>query len=208
MVLSAVYNVFLFKYTGNKDIIVGTPVAGRNHADLDNIIGVFLNMLPMRNFPGGHKTFSQFLEEVKENALEAFENQDYPFDELVNKLGIPREAARNPLFDTEFTTDKQDAPQSENPDLEMGPGLDEIKFAKYELHFLAIEKGNVISIVVRYSTELFKRSTIEKIKHYYIEILQQVVENIHIKLQDIKVSHRRLTVKSSLQQDQNADFRL
>ncbi|MCP4221255.1 MAG: hypothetical protein GY765_41900, partial [bacterium] len=76
MFLLAVYSVMLSKYTGTKDIIVGTPTAGRTHDDLNNIIGMFVNMLPMRNFPESSKTFREFVREVRTNSLDAFENQE------------------------------------------------------------------------------------------------------------------------------------
>ena len=108
MVLLAAYNVLLSKYTGQEDIVVGSPIAGRQHADLDNIIGMFVNTLAMRNFPESSKTFKEFLAEVKDNALRAYENQDYQFEELVEKLNIPRDMSRNPLFDTMFVMQNTD----------------------------------------------------------------------------------------------------
>jgi bacitracin synthase 3 len=213
MFLLAVYNVFLFKYTKDEDIVVGTPIAGRRHADLQNVIGVFLNMLAMRNKPRGDKRFFDFLQEVKNNALEAYENQDYQFEELVTALGLQGDAARNPLFDTEFSVIKmephtQPTQEARIPGLAVKPYADEHRFAKFDLHFQAAEVGRTIQMFVRYSTELFKKSTIKKIKEYYIEILQQVVGNMKIKLRDITVSHRRLAVKPNVPQDDSSDFLL
>ncbi|MBJ8191553.1 hypothetical protein JDS79_32765, partial [Bacillus cereus] len=83
MVLLAAYTVLLSKYSGQEDLVVGTPVAGRTNADLEPVIGMFVNTLAIRNRPADDKTFLSYLEEVKETALGAFENQDYPFEELV-----------------------------------------------------------------------------------------------------------------------------
>lgn len=88
MVLLASYTLLLSKYSGQEDIVVGSPIAGRPHADLDSIIGMFVNTLAMRNYPAKEKTFSQYLAEVKENALKAYEHQDYPFEALVDQLNI------------------------------------------------------------------------------------------------------------------------
>ncbi|TGU60629.1 hypothetical protein EN829_068000, partial [Mesorhizobium sp. M00.F.Ca.ET.186.01.1.1] len=76
MVLLAAYNVLLAKYAGQEDIIVGTPITGRSHADLEPIVGMFVNTLAMRNKPQREKTFSEFLQEVKQNALDAYGHQD------------------------------------------------------------------------------------------------------------------------------------
>ncbi|MDE1376701.1 condensation domain-containing protein, partial [Bacillus licheniformis] len=100
MLLLAGYTALLSKYTGQEDIIVGTPAAGRNHEDIQHLIGMFVNTLAIRNHPEGKKTFRDYLQEVKENTLQAYENQDYPFEELVEKVNIKRDMARNPLFDT------------------------------------------------------------------------------------------------------------
>ncbi|MCP5107711.1 MAG: non-ribosomal peptide synthetase, partial [bacterium] len=83
MVLLAVFNVVLAVLSGQEDIVVGTAVAGRRHADLEEIIGMFVNTLAIRNYPGGEKSFIKFLRELKERTLTAFENQDYPFEDLV-----------------------------------------------------------------------------------------------------------------------------
>ncbi|OMD33819.1 hypothetical protein BSK56_33865, partial [Paenibacillus borealis] len=88
MVLLAAYNVWLHKYTGQTDIVVGTPVSGRTHADTEPMIGMFVNTLALRNAPSGEKRFMDFLREVKERTLAAFEHQDYPFEELVEKLNV------------------------------------------------------------------------------------------------------------------------
>jgi hypothetical protein len=103
MVLLAVFNVLLSRLSGQQDLVVGSPAAGRRHADLEKIIGMFVNTLALRNYPEGEKTFKEFLLEVKERTLEAVENQDYPFEELVEKVSIIRDAGRNPLFDVMFT---------------------------------------------------------------------------------------------------------
>ncbi|MGN4562436.1 condensation domain-containing protein, partial [Bacillus cereus group sp. MYBK5-2] len=100
MVLLAAYTTLLAKYSGQEDIIVGTPIAGRTHADLEPIIGMFVNTLAIRNYPEGDKTFYMYVQEVKETMLNAYENQEYPFEELVQKVNIKRDMSRNPLFDT------------------------------------------------------------------------------------------------------------
>ena len=99
MVLLSIYNILLAKISGQEDIIIGTAIAGRRHADLHFLIGMFVNTLIMRNYPAGDKTFGEFLVEVKERTLQAFENQDYPFEELVDRLAINRDTSRNPVFD-------------------------------------------------------------------------------------------------------------
>ena len=103
MVLLAAYNVLLHKYSGQEDVIVGTPIAGRNHGDVQPLIGIFVNTLAIRSYPASEKTFLSYLNEVKETTLRAFEHQNYPFEQLVDKVQVTRDLSRNPLFDTMFT---------------------------------------------------------------------------------------------------------
>jgi non-ribosomal peptide synthetase component F/acyl carrier protein len=193
MVLLAVFNILLSKYTLQEDIVVGTGVAGRRHADLERIIGMFVNMLSMRNQPGEEKQFTGFLQEVKKNAIDAFDNQDYQFEELVEKLDIPRGTGRNPIFDAEFTLQNTAVTEMEYE----VPGIRikaydtiEARSTKFDLSLEAVEESNGISMILNYSTVLFKPSTAEKIIGHYIEILHQVLENREIKLKDIRLSHK------------------
>ncbi len=104
LVLLGIYNVLLSKLTGNEDIVIGTPVACRRHENLGQIVGMFVNTLALRHFPQGHKTLNGFLAEVKDRTLEAFENQEYPFEKLVETIlaGTDRDPGRNPVFDSMF----------------------------------------------------------------------------------------------------------
>jgi amino acid adenylation domain-containing protein len=211
MVLLAVYTILLSKYTRQQDIVVGSPVTGRTHDDLRNIIGMFVNMLPMRNYPFGGKTFREFLNEVKENALKAYDNQDYPFDELVIKLGL-QGSSRPPVFETAFTL--QDVELSGMAAREQGPAAlrarpydrFEHHIAQYDVTLDAIELKNSIHLWMRYVTALFKPATIETFKNYFLEILRQVVEKPDINIEDIRVSHEKIAVKSSIHKEDAGDF--
>jgi non-ribosomal peptide synthetase component F/acyl carrier protein len=103
MVLLAAFNVLLMKLGGQEDIVVGTPIAGRRHVELEQIIGMFLNTPPLRNNPKGHNKFSEFVKKVRETTLDAFENQEYQFEDLVEKAAPRRDTSRNPLFDVMFS---------------------------------------------------------------------------------------------------------
>ncbi|MCP5046226.1 MAG: hypothetical protein GY940_03585, partial [bacterium] len=103
MFLFSVYNIFLSKCTAQERLVTGSLAAGRMHADTADIIGFFVNILAVKTFPARDKTFNRYLAEVKEKALNAYDNQLYPFEELVGKLKLKRETGRHPLVDTLFT---------------------------------------------------------------------------------------------------------
>ncbi|MCP4147718.1 MAG: hypothetical protein GY757_08200, partial [bacterium] len=102
MAILSIFTVLLAKLAGQEDVIVGMATAGRRHAEVERIIGMFINTLPIRNYPSGEKTVSEFLREVKNKTLGAFENQEYQFEDLVDKISIKRNTGRNPIFDVMF----------------------------------------------------------------------------------------------------------
>lgn len=198
-------NILLSKYTAQDDIIVGTPVTGRRHIDLQNIAGMFVNMLAVRNKPGGNKTFKAFLMDVKKNVWAAMENRDYQFDELVNTLGLKREAGKNPLFNVVFNMLNVDIKEIKSGDLKVVPYEFESKTTVFDLIFTAIPGNGVINIKIIYSIALYKRSKIEKLAKRYMLILEQVLENVDVKIRDIEISHDLLPVKSG-RQDESAEI--
>ncbi|MCU4825161.1 amino acid adenylation domain-containing protein, partial [Bacillus cereus] len=134
MVLLAVYNVMLAKYSNQEDIIVGTAESGRSYADLENTVGMFVNTVALRNFPESHKTFREFLEEVKYNTLKDFDNTDYQFENLTQKLALKRDASRNPLFDVMFTFESMDYGFSGDEEIDELKLLEsEINISKFDL---------------------------------------------------------------------------
>ncbi|HLP62593.1 MAG TPA: condensation domain-containing protein, partial [Candidatus Deferrimicrobium sp.] len=208
MMLLAIYNILWSGYTRQEDIVTGVVITGRAHADLENVIGMFVNTLPIRNYPARNKTFREFLAEVRDHALGAFENQDYPFDELVIDLGLQGAGNRNPLFDVVFNFNNITRPEATYTDLQIKPYRSEFKFAKFDFGLYAGESGETIHILFRYSTQLFKADTVEKLKKYFIEITAQVVDNIDIKLKDITLSHDFAEAKSSVHHENKRAFNL
>jgi acyl carrier protein len=204
ILLLAIFNIFLSKISGQEDIVLGTPVAGRRHADLERIMGLFVNSLALRYTLKGEKTFIEFLQEVKERTLEAFDNQDYQFEDLVEKLAVKRDRL-NPIFDVMFTcqdqgsdnvddtdvTDKrtQEEPQKKITDNtgnqsphENNPGT-----SKFDL-YLNIVIGKKLRFSFEYSTELFRRETIQSFAKGLKEIVLSILKNKNIKLEDIKMT--------------------
>lgn len=187
MVLLSAINVLLYKYSGQTDIIVGSPIAGRNRADLQQIIGMFVNTLAMRNHPEGKKTFSEFLREVKENSLEAFENQDYQFEELVNELNLERDFTRNPLFDVMFVLQNTDKVDMNLGSVRINERRVENRTAKLDLNFMAVEDTKKITMEIQYCSELFYRETIERMTGHLQNILQAISININCTLGEIEI---------------------
>ncbi len=177
MVVLAVYNIFLAKICNQDIIVVGTPSAGRSHADLEQVIGMFVNTLVLKNAPAGHKSFHAFLAEVKEKTLHAFANQDYQYDELVEKILKNRETSRNPLFDTMFVLQNLDVPTIKNSDLSLAAYSYEQTTAKFDLTFICTEMAEQIACTLEYCTRLFERETILRFETYLKHIVASVLHD-------------------------------
>ncbi len=202
IVLLAIYNVLLHKYSGQEDIVTGSVVAGRPHADLSRVVGLFAKTLPLRNFPAGQKPFHHFLQEVKDNTLQAFEYQLYPFSQLVETLAIQKDRSRNPLFDTSFVlqnipgrTPKQEANQagSEAPNTPKASSLNmkstllghENKTARFDLSVEGVQVHDDILLSFQYRTRLFKRQTIELMRDRFLALVSSVIDNIKAPISDL-----------------------
>ena len=117
---------------------------------------MFVNTLVLRNYPSADKTCKEFLKEVKESTLRAFENQEYPFEELVETAPVQRDASRNPLFDVMFVLQNIENVTIEIPGLKLRPYDYETGISKFDLTLIAVEEGDNLSFTVEYCTKLFK----------------------------------------------------
>ncbi|MGA8944245.1 MAG: amino acid adenylation domain-containing protein, partial [Thermoactinomyces sp.] len=188
MVLMAAYNLLLSKYSGQQDLIVGSPVAGRPHADLQSIVGMFANTMAVRSQVDPELTFARFVRQMKENILEMTEHQDYPFEELVEKLNVKRDLSRNPLFDTMFSMQNNVRSSFDFPgfSIKLAEEEWEWKKAKFDMSWI-LGEGETIHGIVEYATHLFKTETIQKMIRDYMYLVGQVVENPNLSLGEIEL---------------------
>ncbi|MCP4154528.1 MAG: amino acid adenylation domain-containing protein, partial [bacterium] len=193
MAILSIFTLLLSKLSGQEDIIVGTPTAGRRHADLENIIGMFVNTLPMRNYSPGNKTVNTFMKEVKKHTLAAFENQEYQFEDLVDRLSVRRNTGRNPIFDVMFNLLNQADYKEQNtnsfnsfnsPNSLYSPNS---FTSKFDLTLNAEETGDHLYFYFEYCTKLFKEKTIKRFITYFKGILRAISNAPHQKISDIEI---------------------
>jgi iturin family lipopeptide synthetase A len=199
MTVLALFTVFLSKLSGQEDIIVGSPVAGRRHSDLQQLIGMFVGTLTLRNFPVAGKSFRHYLKEVKQRTLEAFDNQDYPLEDLLEKITVPKEPGRNPLFDVFYQFSTFDTGDAEGPattskatpennrTMESSSNF-EVKTSKFDLYLWGEFRAGCFRFSLEYSTQLFKEETINLFIKNFKEIVTQVTGNNDITLGEIKLT--------------------
>ncbi len=176
----ACYNILLSKFSGNEDVCVGVPSSGRNSKHL-NTIGMFVNMLSLRNQPIGTKTFCEFANEVKDNSVKAIQHQNYPQTKLIKKTN-----RKNTLYDVMFAYQSEEMSNivfgDKNADVLPTP----ITTAKCDLSFYVLPRKDDIVLMTEYCTDLYKEETINKFIEAYCNILTQAL-NEQTLIKDISV---------------------
>ena len=185
MFFVSAFFILLYKYTGQDDINIGSPIANRNRNETKRMFGMFVNNIVLRGKITPEETFKEFLSKIKEQLLEDLTYQPYPFDMLVKKLKIDIDTLRNPLFDVMFTyQNKQETSvKINNKEIKVIPISNNI--AKFNLSLEVQPKTHTINI--EYRTDLFKKETIEKLFNHYINIIYLVMNNIDAKISDVDI---------------------
>ncbi|HEY9261651.1 amino acid adenylation domain-containing protein [Chitinophaga sp.] len=187
MTLLSAFNILLSKLSNQEDICIGTPVAGRDHADVEGIMGMFMNTLVLRNYPGGNLTFRDFLKQVKTKSLQCFEHQSYQYEELINTLNVSRNTGRNPLFDVLFVLQNIEQSPLNIPGIRMSSYSSGHRVSKFDLSLIAEELDGDLLLNFEYSTALFKQETVEKMIAGLERVVKQVIANPDIKLSEIDI---------------------
>ncbi|MBU7314572.1 non-ribosomal peptide synthetase [Paenibacillus oleatilyticus] len=185
MALMSAYHILLHKYTGQEDIRVGSLIAGRSHADLEPIVGMFVNTLVIRAALSGEKTAAGFLQEMKQTTLAAYEHQDYPFDRLVEKLGLKRDLSRNPLFDTLFALHNTENREKKLSDVAMKYFPLPFAVSLFDLSLDVVELGDTLYCTLDFMTSLFKKETVQRMSNDWIFILRTMTANVEVQIKDI-----------------------
>ena len=185
MVLLAGFDVLLGRYSGQQDIIVGSPIANRNRAEIEPLIGFFVNTLALRTDVSGNPSFRELLGRVREVCLGAYGHQDLPFEKLVEELHPERDLSRNPLF--QITLALQNAPREELvlPGLRLQRLTGEGNIARFDQEWHVWEVGEQLNVMVLYSTDLFDRETVERMLRHYEQLLKGIVSNPEQRIQEL-----------------------
>jgi len=186
MVTMAAFQTLIWQYTGNEDILIGTPTAGRHDANLEKLIGFFTSTLVVRGYLAADPTFVQLLQRVRETTLEAYEHQDLPFEKLVEALKPQRSLNHTPLFQIMMVF--QNAPKQ----ILTLPGLslEELEFdsgsSKFDLTLEIVEQDG-LRCSVEYCTDLFRKQTIQRFAQHFRALLQDIVENPDRPISELRI---------------------
>jgi len=188
MTLLAAFNVLLYRYTGQTDILIGTPIAGRTKVEIERLIGFFTNMLVIRTDLSGDPTFRELLRKVRSVSLDAYANQALPFERLVEELQLRRDLSRNPLFQMVFSLQNTPGEMLVLPDLELSSLEIESRSALFDLMLELRESDRGINGSVEYNTDLFTSSIIKQIIDNFIALLNGVTTHPDRRIIDIPLT--------------------
>ena len=190
MVLLASYKVLLHRYTGQQEIVVGSPIANRQRKELEGLIGFFINMLAMRTVISGELTFREYLKRVREAALGAYAHQDLPFEYLVEQFQPERNLSQSPLVQVIFSFEAASPQTVEMPGLELSILDKENKAAKFDLSLYASDRGSEVVGTFEYNIDLFNRETVERMAGHLLTILSAVASDPALRISELPLLTR------------------
>jgi amino acid adenylation domain-containing protein len=187
MTLLTAFQVLLSRYSGQEDVIVGSPVANRGGTEIDSLIGFFVNTLVLRADLSGNPTFREALAYVREVCLGAYAHQNLPFEKLVDDLKIERDQIRNPLFEVMFALQNSTRPFGGIPGLQIEPIEVESERSIFDLSlFLREREGRYIGYI-EYSTDLFNRDRIGRMAGHLNTLLEGIVSNPDCRIAELPI---------------------
>ena len=186
MVLLAAFQILLSRYSGQTDIVIGSPIAGRNRVELEQLIGFFVNTIVLRGDLSGEQTFLEFLARTKETTLEANAHKDLRFEILVDELKPMCDLSCNPVFQVMFSLDNTLAAPTGLGGLNMSVERISSGTAKFDITMFASETAEGLKLLVEYSTDLFDRQTIQRMICDYRDLLISIVAAPGARIADMR----------------------
>ena len=187
MTLLAAFQALLFRYSGQDDVVVGSPVAGRTLVETENVIGAFVNTVVFRGDLSGNPTFREFLGQVRETALEAYAHQEVPFEKLVEELRPDRVTNRTPLFQVMFALQNTSAPELEVEGLTLTALKLSSLSSKFDLTLEVEEEAGDLRASLKYNTDLFAPATIHRMLRHLQKLLEGVVVDPEQRVADLSL---------------------
>ena len=184
--LLAIWKVLLYRYTGETDLTVGIPLSGRGHADLENQIGFYVNTLALRDKIIPQDSFADFFNQIKENTLEAYKHQMYPFDKILEELSIQRDPGRSLLFDLMFNYHGADG-SGKGLNFDNGKELQDNGscMIKFDLEFDAAEVDGGVDLIMSYNADVYEQKMVEGLLVHYKKLVENVLANPEIGLSEV-----------------------
>ncbi len=175
MTVLAAFKVLLYRYTGQEDILVGSPVTNRKRAELESLIGFFVNMVVLRTDASGNPTFRELLKRVRKSSLEAFDHQALPFDQLVEQLNPPRDPGRNPFFQVTFVVEGEPVAPVEASGLSIGVFKEESLAIRFDIEVFVLDEPGGLTLNFAYNADLFRETTLRRMVRHFRVLLDEII---------------------------------
>jgi hypothetical protein len=198
MLLLSAFKVLLYRYSGQEDIVVGTPFANRSRSETEHLIGCLINSVVLRTNLSANPTFAEVLSRVRDVTIAAQAHQDVPFELVVETLQPERRTNYTPLFQVYFVWHQRVMPVIEQPELRFSPVEIEIEVAQFDLTLSMSEIEGKIRAGFIYSTELFKEVTIKQMIGHYTQLLEKGITHTQCGILDIPLDHEEHALESQM----------
>ncbi|MGB8190837.1 MAG: amino acid adenylation domain-containing protein, partial [Chitinophagaceae bacterium] len=187
MTLLSAFKILLHRYTGQSDICVGTPVAGRQQAEIENLIGFFVNTLAIRSEVRKELNYADLLQQVRQTTLDAYARQEVPFEKIVEALGVERDLSRTPVFQVMFGLQNMAVSEFRLGDMKLSLQEDIPATAQFDLNCSVFESAKGLQLSFGYCTDLFEKQTIDRMLDHYENLLRAVVKDTNVSISDLQM---------------------
>ncbi|MGH7798832.1 MAG: amino acid adenylation domain-containing protein [Candidatus Binatia bacterium] len=187
MTLLAAFQTLLYRYSGQEDVAMGSPIAGRTRFETERLIGFFINTLVLRSDLSGDPTFRELLGRVRKSALDAYEHQDIPFEKLVEELHLERDLSRSPLVQVIFALQNVPRQVRELPGLTARPVDIANESARFDLTLYTWEESEELRARLQYNTDLFDHDSMSRMLNHFTVLLQGIVANPDRRISDLPI---------------------
>ena len=204
ILLLAAYVVFLYKHTGQKDIVIGMPSSGRSHLVWERVVGMFVNTMALRFHIKADYSFSDLLDKVRKVIYQALDNDNYPFEWLMHKIDYKFDAGRSPFFDTMFIMQNNKAKSTHIEGLSFVPHPFPNRTSKYDFKMEVYDGGETMDISIDFRTDLFRMSTVQRWSEHIMYILQVIASDLSVKVDHINLLNEQK--KKKIINDFNEDL--
>ena len=169
--------VLLHRHSGQRELTIGLPTAGRSHVDLEGVMGYFINALPLQLTVEGHRSLHQLLLQTAQRVTDCLEHQMYPMDRLIDELQLRRDPSRDPLFDVTVTLQNVDAGELSLPGARLSGFVEDYDMSKFDLSFTFQEAGAELELAITYNTDLFNGERVEGMTRHFGQIVRKLLED-------------------------------
>lgn len=187
MTLITCVNVLLYRYTGEQDITIGLPTAGRAHVDLEELIGFFINTLPFRMHVEPESTLLELVSRASEQVTACLEQQMYPADRLIDELNLRRDMSRSPLYDVTVTLQNVESYELSLPEIVLSPFVDDYDMSKFDLSFNFQEVGSGLRLDITYNSDLFLQERVDRITRHFAQVVKGLLQNSTQRIAEIDI---------------------